>query len=328
MEGAPYPWQCKYWNLLQAARRNDRLPHALLLAGIEGSGVGAFARRFAWSLICQQPAASGQPCAGCKNCLLFRSDNYPEVTSVEPAEQGRQIRVNQVRELAAFLQLTCQFGGYKVAIVEPAEAMNLSAANSLLKILEEPPPRTLLMLVSYDTARLPATVRSRCQRMNFALDWAESLAWLQQRTGAARNCARLLSFAYGAPLLALQMAEDGAEQRIEQLFDAMEQLSTGGADPVATAEKLAQGDEKFVLDGLTGMVCQLARSRFTAAPDGGDAGRTMQTWSQRIEPDLAFQLYDQLNKYRKSKAFNANLNFQAFLETFTILWTTGKGSKR
>jgi DNA polymerase-3 subunit delta' len=162
------------------------------------------------------------------------------VSWLRPQEDSRQIRIEQVRELSAELALTSHAGGYKVGILTPADALNRFAANALLKTLEEPPARTLLILVATEPSRLPPTVLSRCQRLRIrAPERPESLAWLTAVRGKGDWDAALDTLGE-APMQVAQadpaeLAEVGADTR-----DTLDALTAGRTDPVAAAERWAR----------------------------------------------------------------------------------------
>jgi DNA polymerase-3 subunit delta' len=176
---------------------------------------------------------------GCRRARAFQ---HPDLTWLRPMDDSRQIRIEQVRDLAAELALTSHGGGYKVAVIAPADALNRFAANALLKTLEEPPARTLLVLVATQPSRLPPTVLSRCQRLRVrAPTRAESVAWLTALRGAGDWNAALDTLGE-APLLAAraepaELAKLGAESR--RTLDA---LAEGSADPVEAAERWARAE--------------------------------------------------------------------------------------
>jgi DNA polymerase-3 subunit delta' len=161
--------------------RAGRLPHALLIHESAGGGGEWLAIWAAQLVLCQRPER--QPCGACVGCRRVASLQHPDLMLLRATEDSRQIRIEQVRELTAELALTSHAGGYKVALVTPAEALNRFAANALLKTLEEPPARTLLILVTTQPSRLPPTVLSRCQRLRLRAPRPAgcSTAW---RTGA------------------------------------------------------------------------------------------------------------------------------------------------
>ena len=149
-----YPWHAEQWLRLSRARASNRLPHAILIAGPEGLGKAAFARRLSASLACNQIDDHGDACGCCASCRQTAAGSHPDQKSVVPEEPGKMIRIDTIRELTAKSVLSAQEGGYRVYLIEPAEAMNRAAANALLKTLEEPSPRTVLILVTSHPDRL------------------------------------------------------------------------------------------------------------------------------------------------------------------------------
>ncbi|MDX1655478.1 MAG: DNA polymerase III subunit delta', partial [Candidatus Competibacteraceae bacterium] len=198
------PWHQPHWQRLAAGVEAGRLPHALLLSGPSGLGKMLFARQLTQSLLCRQPGENLTFCGKCRGCRLLAAGSHPDITRVEPEEPGKPIKVDRVRQLCAFLGQTAR--GYKVALLSPAEAMNPSAANALLKTLEEPPPGSLLLLVTAFPARLPATIRSRCQILAFTPPLrTQALEWLSPRV-AGFQAGLLLDLTGNAPLAALEQA--------------------------------------------------------------------------------------------------------------------------
>ncbi|HNF64555.1 MAG TPA: DNA polymerase III subunit delta', partial [Plasticicumulans sp.] len=166
-EGLP-PWLRGIWAQLAPALAAGRLPHALLLAGPEGLGKMAFAQALGEALLCESQRPDHHACGHCRACRLLAAGSHPDLHVVVPAEEGKAIRVDAIRELIGFAALTPQFGGRRVLRLAPAELLNVNAANALLKTLEEPAPGSHLILVSARPARLLPTVRSRCQTIRFA----------------------------------------------------------------------------------------------------------------------------------------------------------------
>lgn len=239
MKGVP-AWLADATAALRSAYGADRMPHALLLHEAPGAGGEWLATWAAQLVLCTQPGKA--PCLACVSCRRVAAQQHPDLGWLRPTEESRQIRIEAVRELTAELALTSHGGGYRVAIVSPADALNRYAANAFLKTLEEPPPRTLLVLVASQPSRLPATVRSRCLRLRLgAPARADALAWLTATHGAAPWEAAL-DVLGEAPFLAIQsdpaaVAATGAESR-----SVLEALAAGHADPVATAEQWAKSE--------------------------------------------------------------------------------------
>ncbi len=235
--GAP-PWLTAQTAALRAAHESGRTPHALLIHEAPGTGGEWLAGWAAALVLCEHGNAA--PCGECVACRRVAALSHPDVSWLRPQEDSRQIRIEQVRELSAELALTSHGGGYKVGIISPADALNRFAANALLKTLEEPPPRTLLILVASEPSRLPPTVLSRCQRLRIrAPERAESVAWLSARQGRADWDAALDTLGE-APMQVVasdpaELAAVGADTR-----STLEALAAGRTDPVAAAERWAR----------------------------------------------------------------------------------------
>lgn len=200
----PLPWHRPLLDEWLARRQQERLPHALVLSAPSGSGKHRLAGALAEALLCQQ--GDGAACGKCQGCHLAAAGTHPDLHVLMPEEGKRQVRIDQVRELVEFAARTAQFGGYRVALIEPADAMNRNAQNALLKTLEEPGADTLLILVTNQPSLLLPTVRRRCQQVTLPVPSTEdALAWLSERIGDESRARALLNQAAGAPLHALDL---------------------------------------------------------------------------------------------------------------------------
>ena len=191
-----------------------RQAHALLLSGPRGLGKRDLALQQAAALLCIERARPA--CGRCRSCQLMASGAHPDFRSVtfelnDKGQLRKEIVVDQVRDLIASLQLTNSLSARKVALIEPAEALNRSAANALLKTLEEPAGEVVMLLVTSNEARLPATVRSRCQVIEVRQpEVRAAVGWLTERLDVDEATARLaLEAGAGSPLLALRLVESG-----------------------------------------------------------------------------------------------------------------------
>lgn len=257
------------WNepLLQAFRsRLERLPHALLVHGAPGVGKLALAERMAQLLLCEHADAARRPCGQCEGCRWFLGGNHPDFRRLEPeaiarqpvemeeGEEGAtdtsparrtkqpslQIKIEQVRELADFLNLRSHRGRLRVALIHPAEDMNENAANALLKGLEEPPAGAIFVLVSHRPARLPPTIRSRCVALAVPLPPKEvALKWLAAQN--VKDAERWLAYAGGAPLRALDYAAEAP--LLERLLQ-----SPGIVEDREGIERLTEALQKIAVD--------------------------------------------------------------------------------
>lgn len=240
------------WSGLLA--RREQLPHALLLIGQKGLGKFELARQFAASLLCESPQADGRACGKCLACNWYTQGNHPDFRQLQPealAEEGeaedgkkkpsQQITIDQVRGLDEFLNVGTHRAGLRIILVHPAEAMNRSTANSLLKTLEEPAPSTLFLLVSNEPLRLLPTIRSRCQSVPVPVPSAELATQALLADGIA-DAPRWLALAGGSPGLASELAASGQGAWLEAL---VKRLAAGrNADPLSMAAEL----EKLVKD--------------------------------------------------------------------------------
>jgi len=158
-------------------------------------------------------------------------------------EDAQQIKVDQIRDLIESLALASYRGGYKVAVVEAAEALNANAANAFLKTLEEPTDKTLLIMIAKPSHRLPATIASRCLKLHVSAPGKPTaLAWLESRRPGAASWDAALALAGGAPLAALEIDAAGIAALEEEMQGSMRQLSAGTVDVTLMAERWIRSD--------------------------------------------------------------------------------------
>jgi DNA polymerase-3 subunit delta' len=275
----------------------SRLPHALLIHGAPGIGKLALAEHLARLILCESPAAPTEPCGHCGPCRWALAGNHPDLRRIEPeslapavageegarqektARPSTEIKVDQIRELADFLNVGSHRGGRRVAIVHPAEAMNLHAANSLLKSLEEPSPSVVFLLVSHRPARLLPTIRSRCVAVPVPMpEPGVARGWLAEQGVAEAE--RWLAFSGGAPLLALEYAH---AEKAADLARMLECLERGDLEGLAASvsdrdamEALADALQKFALDRA--FVGSGAAARFGTTAGRWAAGLSGPRW--------------------------------------------------
>lgn len=326
------PWQSRPWRALQVRLGAGTMPHALLLRGPEGLGKARFARALAESMLCLDTDAQGIPCGRCRGCTLNRAGSHPDLLTVGIPPEKKEIPVDQIRALIDVLALKPQYGQYKVVIISPADALNHHAANSLLKTLEEPPPGTVLLLCSSLPARLPATIRSRCQHLAFqppstavARDWLlKQLAGQgeqPQATGETPDV--LLAMAADAPLKAVRLATPGlGEDRLARL-QGLERLLTGQADPGNIAEEWLKLGAKESLYWLYSWIVDMIRLTMTAGETASisnpDIRQRLAGLAAGIDSRRLFQHLDKTGQ--ALQLLEHPLNQQLMLEELLIAWS-------
>jgi DNA polymerase-3 subunit delta' len=219
-----YPWLLPAWSDFQTRLNSNKLAHAVMIHGPQGSGKAELAKLMLARLVCTEPGEFG--CGQCRSCVLFSTGAHPDWFRLEPEEGKQQIVIEQVRSTIAALTLTSSFSPYKLAMIYPAESMNNSSANSLLKSLEEPPGDTIIILVSHDASRLPVTIRSRCQSIVVSLpEQEEAMSWLAENSGLDPDTAReALMVAGGSPINAVKIAEEGQVELHRRLLQQLSVL--------------------------------------------------------------------------------------------------------
>lgn len=267
------PWQQRVYDSAVAALGSGRLGHGLLLCGPAQMGKREVAERLARRMLCTSPVEGGEPCGQCRSCRLLdarsqadpvevRPDGrlahpwghpaHPDLLLVghainhkaKPPKPRGEIVIDQIRDLGEQMALTPQYGGAKVAIIDPAEAVNNAAANALLKTLEEPVPNRYLWLVAAEPARLSATIRSRCQRLEFRLPpHAEAREWLLGQGHAAADADEALKAARGHPGQAHVWLQGGVLELRREVGEGLEAIAAGRVAPPLLAQAWTADDQ-------------------------------------------------------------------------------------
>jgi DNA polymerase-3 subunit delta' len=323
--------------LLRSVLDSERVPHALLFHGPVGVGKATTAETFAAALVCDR--GQGAACGGCASCTLLVSGNHPDFLRVgrltrkeierketsrldthqadaAEAELASLIRVDQVRKLNALVGLRPCQARRRVFLLDPADRMNREAQNALLKTLEEPPARSVLVLVSARPQLLLPTVRSRCFSVGFRALRASELAPLLEARGIAREEAESrAALSQGSLGGALALDLDARIERRREICEMLDGLSSAqpALDRVGVmAAALAGKDEPTLLDGLDllqGLLRDAARAG--TAGDGqrlvhADLAERLTRVGRRIGPERAAGLVAAVERLRGDLRTNTN----------------------
>ncbi|SON49103.1 DNA polymerase III subunit delta' [Vibrio tapetis] len=214
-----YPWLLPVWHSWQALLEQDRLTGALLLNAPQGLGASEVVTEFSRAVVCANSVE--QACGFCHSCDLSLSGNHPDIHWIQPEKAGKAITVDQIRQCNLWAQESSQLGGKRLIIIEPAEAMNESSSNALLKTLESPSESCIFLLVTSNKHQLLPTITSRCQLWSVehpseldALDWLSK----QSDIGVSKDILRLC---HGAPLTALAFYKDKHDKAYQDLSAAI-----------------------------------------------------------------------------------------------------------
>lgn len=316
----PYKWQAKLWDDFIKRHENNSVPHAFLLCGQEGFGAEALAMAMGQYMLCLSPSDKFV-CGRCKACHLLDAGTHPDLMVVTAEEKGKQIKVDQVREISGFVGKTAQQGGYKIVVLHPAEDMNINSANALLKNLEEPAGKTVFILVTKQLSRLLPTIRSRCALVNLpAPDTDSALAWLKDIGLEDMDESReLLVEAGGAPLLVKEWKDSAILEEKSALIKGLIEIVDGKTEPMIFAKKWGNHDPLFVLGVmLLGIDATLA---FLVA--NKPEGRAYKVLVERMKLASIKTLYAMRDKLCAKKAQllgPSNLNPAMVVEELTLDW--------
>jgi DNA polymerase III subunit delta' len=328
-----YPWQQKQKQRLLEMQQQDRFPHALLLCGPEGIGLQQFAMTFAMQMLClSKNIDSENACGTCQSCQLFTAGSHPDLSLIEPEEEGKQLKIAQIRELIEYVTLKSFSGKMKIAIIKSADAMNRATANALLKTLEEPPSQSMLFLLSHKPSNLPITIRSRCQRIDFdpALD-EQSINWLESQSFDSNLSADLLlRLSGGGPIKALSMVEDEQLQHRATLVNDLKSLTKKNSDPVQIASNWQSLGSNNIFITLMRIIQDLIRLKLQqerANLVNLDLKEDLQDLVNSLDLVALVRNYDfVLYKYQQSTG-PMNYNVLSLFEEIVVNWNKPEATK-
>lgn len=278
----------------------DRVAHALLLTGTRGQGKSLLAAHMIRTLLCLNRTDSGLACGQCRACLYQQAGTHPDSHLLQP-EGSEQIRIDQIRALSARMTQTRSVSPYQVTLLTPAERLNRNAANALLKTLEEPPPNAVMILVANQTDRLPATLKSRCQRLHVSASPAQRVRqWLMDSASCTASEADVaLRVNQQAPMAALSFVTSQSLARYLAFEQDLFKVLRSQQDPVALVQEWADQDGDEILRWWVAIVRDAAWADAGQAPDALGSRhrffqRLLQTRRLLETPVRKDQLYESL----------------------------------
>ena len=306
---------------LERNRTAGRLGHALLISGPAGTGKRVLAD---WLCARYLAGSSGRERASggpMRPVWPAQGRHHPDAMRISPEEGKTRISVDQVRALVANIGLKSHAGGGKAAVIEPADAMTLNAANSLLKTLEEPPGDALIILVADTLSGMPATILSRCAMLRVSLPApATALAWLAGLDDQA-DWAEALALAGGAPLRAVAFVREGKAELPARFRDDLGAVVAGKLGPLDAAARWAKADAVFAIGWLERLLRDLIRARVTGRSQA-PAGVMPESVLQRMDSRNLFCYLDRLTRLRNQPPGSPNEQ-QVALESLLIPWAEG-----
>ncbi len=313
----PLPWHHGLWQSIMAQAQSDRLAHAYLLRGVPGVGKFRFAEALAAKLLCEASGV-GSACGHCKECGLVKAGTHPDLMFVAPDAPGKPIKIDQIRQVNEFARKTAQQGGRRVVVMNPAEAMNINAANALLKSLEEPGSNTVFLLVSARVGDMLPTIRSRCQLLSFAIPTAEiSRPWLAEHIADHQLIDQLLLMADGAPVAARDLFDQNALDLRGKLINAMAGLFRGEITPVELAKNWQEADLPQLFAWLASWlddVIKIALNADDSTMRNPDLVKMLRYLAGKAPVQTVVMLRDETLEQRQRMLDGANLNQQMLLE--------------
>lgn len=325
-------WHAPQWETLRTAGL-ERIPHALLLSGVEGVGKRHFGEQLAAWMLCEQAGNRPLACGQCTSCHWLAADTHPDLRRVDGEAEdddseaseaaGKKkaarpgIKIAAIRALENFVFIGSHRHGRRVVLIKEVELMNAAAANAVLKILEEPPAGVYFILTSSHPHRLLPTIRSRCRRLDFhGPTRADGETWLRS-AGADSRAAPFLPVAGNAPLRVLEWQDKGVLAWLDDVLSALQRAN----EPLALArtwDELVKRESQCDLEMLVEAVqrwlvdCALAACR--------QAPRFHLRWSlapEGLAPlETVTRGWRELLRFRRSARHP--LNQQLFLEEFAV----------
>ncbi len=339
LPSSPLPWHQEPWARTLQQIDSGKAPHAFLISAQAASGKRYFAKMLAHRLLCHRPLPTSA-CGKCSACLLSAAGNNPDLILVQALEKSKVIRIDQIRDLRHFLETSSHSFGKRVIILDTAETLNISAANALLKGLEEPPQDAMFLILSDRPKAVMATISSRCRPLKLASpNSTEATDWLRTQipSAAGEDIDFALDYAQGRVFTALAMLEDETRTLHESIGDDLLSLIRQQSLATKVATRYQKNNCIEVLNILSYWLGALSKFELTgqrqfikgrALQEVAQVMATTHSQTRALARDL-MTLYRQVSEAQTQIAGVSNPNLQLMLEDLLMqlqqLFRTPKG---
>ncbi|BCA95346.1 DNA polymerase III subunit delta' [Legionella antarctica] len=283
------------WQQIQSALHEQRVAQSMLFVGPLHCAIADFVINIMQLYLCKK---SNGPCLNCIDCQMINRMEHPDVEWVKPEKIGGPIKINQIRELQNTAYLTPQRADYKLIVIEAADRMNTSSANSLLKILEEPAKHTIFILIAQQLSTILPTVLSRCQIVSFS-----------SSADSYRNNLLKLGDQYPQEsdrFLIINQADS--------ILDGLISMLEKRVHPCILASQWSQFELSTLLWFLYLVFSQLQYMHFTRLNSVGPATNQLVELLSLLNPILIFRQIDKINTLLRKISHNINVNHTLVLE--------------
>ena len=321
-----YPWHQNTWVKFANAKAQNQLPHAILLSGEEGIAKITLAKRMAKSLLCTNSASTeDDACNECQSCKTYESGANPDFTQITLLEDKQQIGVDQIRALSEFLNYSRSYNTHRVVILYPVERMNLNAANSLLKSLEEPSAHTVIILVTAKMNQLLPTIKSRCQLYGVKTPSKdETIQWLQQYQvkhnqdkDNAIDPEALIKMAGNKPLKAIKISQEDIDSR-NQFFHDLIAVIQEHMSITEMAKKWEKYNPEVLLNWQIMIIQNTIKSALSSSANSDKTSPSNNKLTQHLSSDEHWYLYQSLIKQKQY--IHTSVNPLMFIQNMIMLW--------
>ncbi len=309
-------WLENTYQQVKSAFDKDKMAHGLLMVAPEQSGKKLLAQSIAKSILCLESKTQlNKACGHCKNCSLVRASSHPDLSLIDclvdnKGKQKKSIGIDQIRQLTNKLVETPQLDGWRVAIIMSVEKMTRGAFNAILKTLEEPGYKTLLIMLANGAHQVPATIKSRCQIFPLKLTEQTILPWLEKNTGVDRSDAQsALRETLYSPFAAMRYIETGEKEANERIVEDLDAIYQANLSPHEFLTRYAALNDVLWIQMANYFNKTLI---FILKSNQGEYSRLTET--------LVSRLYSQLLEYNRAQCAGSNLQVNLQLEAILIQW--------